>query len=163
MPALPGHAGRESAWGGTARCDCCSSRSTAAPPRRVATPRSWHWCCPPCHGRSQRPPSVSCTRRGQLALLLPEHLQRPRGGVRMKEAVQLSPTCCSHQWGEEQTSHGFATFTCSSPLLTCPPPPWTQCLHMYYNLYPSTSTRCSTPHSPRLRLSRDRDTWFWLG
>lgn len=81
----------------------------------------------------------------------------------MKEAVQLLSTCCSHQWGEEQSPYGFAALTCSSPLLTCQPPSWKQCLHMYYNLYPSTHMRCSTPHSPRLRLSRARDAWFWLG
>lgn len=79
---LPGHAAHESAWGDIARCGCCNTRSSAAPPHRVATPRSWHWCCPPCCGRSQRPRSVSCTPQGQLALLLPEHLRgagRKRG------------------------------------------------------------------------------------
>lgn len=79
---LPGHAAHESAWGDTAHCGCCNIQSSAAPPRRVATPRSWRWCCPPCCGRSQRPQSVSCTPQGQPALLLPEHLwgaKRRRG------------------------------------------------------------------------------------
>lgn len=77
----PGRAGRGSAWGGTARCGCCSTRSSAAPPHRAATPRSWRWCCPPCCGRSRRPPPASCTRRGRLSLLLPEHLRRAKGGT----------------------------------------------------------------------------------
>lgn len=75
---LPGRAGRGSAWGGTARCGCCNTRSSAAPPRRAATPRSWRWCCPPCCGRFRTPPPASCTPQGQLSLLLPEHLWRAK-------------------------------------------------------------------------------------
>lgn len=78
LSPLPGCAGREFGWVDTARCDCCNTRSSAAPPRRAATPQSWRWCCPPCCGRFQRPPPASCTLRGQLALLLPEHLWRAK-------------------------------------------------------------------------------------
>lgn len=80
-------------WGGTAHCGCCNTRSSAAPPRRAATPRSWRWCCPPCCGRFQRPPPVSCTPPGLLSLLLPEHLRRAKRetGDEMGSAAVTNP------------------------------------------------------------------------
>lgn len=108
---LPGHAGRESAWDDTARCGCCNTRSSAAPLHRAATPQSWRWCCLPCCGRFQRPPPASCTLRGQLALLLPEHLQkakRRRGDETGFAAVTnpLQPPLL-----EEEDPHGSLTHT----------------------------------------------------
>lgn len=43
-PRAPGQAAAAPGWDGTARCGCYSSRSSAAPPRRAATPGSWRWC-----------------------------------------------------------------------------------------------------------------------
>lgn len=106
---LPERAGRESVWGDTARCGCCNIRSSAAPPRRAATLQSWRWCCPPCCGRFQRPPSASCTPRGQLALLLPEHLQRAKRRGGDEKGFAPVTNRCSHLYWKRKTPHGSQT------------------------------------------------------
>lgn len=120
-PPLPGRAGRGSARGDTARCGCCSTRSSAAPPRRVATPRSWHWCCPPCCGRFQRPLPASCTLPGQLARLLPEHLQRAERGSGDETGIAAATNPLLE---ERETPHGSHTFFLLLPPLQLPP--WTE-------------------------------------
>lgn len=132
MCPSPGRAERGSAWGGTARCGCCNTQSSAAPPHRAATPRSWHWCCPPCCGRFQRPPLVSCTLQGQLSLLLLEHLQKAK-----------------RETGDEM---GFAavTNTLQPPLLQVKNPTWLSHAQAYTHTH--VLSLSSTP--PALSLYR---------